>query len=70
MGNLILAESLTRTALKPYYEGSKMIEIEMLTVMLKELGYLDDTEEDDEKKDRAKDKPSSKSEQKEDYIDK
>ncbi len=42
-----------------------MIDIEMLTVLLKELGYLDDSDEDGEKKDHSKEKPTSKPDPKE-----
>ena len=37
-----------------------MIDIEMLTVLLKELGYLDDSDEDGEKKDNPEEKPEQK----------
>jgi len=43
-----------------------MIDIEILTALMKELGYLDDSDEDGEKKDQSKDKPTSKPDQKED----
>jgi hypothetical protein len=41
-----------------------MIDIEILTAVLKELGYLDDSDGDGEKKDHSKDKPASKPDQK------
>jgi len=47
-----------------------MIDLEILTAVLKELGYLDDSDEGEEKKDHAKEKPNSKPDQKEDDIDK
>jgi len=42
-----------------------MIDIEMLTALMKELGYLDDSDEDGEKKDHPEDKSTQKPEQKE-----
>jgi len=47
-----------------------MIDIEMLTALMKELGYLDDSDEGQEGKEHEKEKPESKPDQKEDNRDK
>jgi hypothetical protein len=46
-----------------------MIDIEMLTALMKELGYIDGSDKDVEKKDHSKEKPESKPDQKEDCRD-
>ena len=47
-----------------------MIDIDMLTAVLKELGYLDDSDEYGDKKDHTEDKSTQKPDQKEDDREK